>query len=148
MMRAISIVLIVAIALQTVGCSAWRPLARMNEAPEDDRQSSMRDQVLGKLKEGMAIRIRIRDGTPTQIKGQVLECIVEKIGKTTLTLTASTYFFPDNVSRRLTLNYPDIESIEYRESNRGLPVFVAGVAVGTVLGYFLFLYGLSGIQLD
>ena len=28
MMRAISIVLIVAIALQTVGCSTWRPLVR------------------------------------------------------------------------------------------------------------------------
>ena len=77
MIRAINIVLIVAIALQTVGCSTWKPLARTHEVPEDDRQSSMRDQVLGKLKEGMAIRIRIRDGTPTQIKGQVLECIVE-----------------------------------------------------------------------
>ncbi len=148
MIRAINIVLIVAIALQTVGCSTWRPLARVNEVSEDDRQSSMQELVLGNLKEGMRVRIRILEGTPAPIKGQVLECIVEKIGKTTLTLTASTYFFPDNVSRRLTLNYPDIESIEYRESNRGLTVFVAGVAVGTVLGFFLFLYGLSGIQLD
>ena len=68
MMRAISIVLIVAIALQTVGCSAWRPLARMNEAPEDARRASMRNQVLGKLKEGMAVRIRILEGASAPIE--------------------------------------------------------------------------------
>ncbi len=36
MMRAISIVLIVAIALQTVGCSTWRPLVRATRIAEDD----------------------------------------------------------------------------------------------------------------
>ena len=62
MMRAISIFLIIAIALQTVGCTTMRPLARVNEVSEDNRQSSMRDQVLGKLTEGMRVRIRIREG--------------------------------------------------------------------------------------
>ena len=38
MTRAMSIVLIVAIALQTVGCTAWRPLARMNEVGEANRE--------------------------------------------------------------------------------------------------------------
>ena len=33
MTRAMSIVLIVTIALQTVGCSTWRPLARANNVP-------------------------------------------------------------------------------------------------------------------
>ena len=41
MMRAISIVLIVAIALQTVGCSTWRPLVRANEVSEDNNPTSM-----------------------------------------------------------------------------------------------------------
>ncbi len=49
MTRAINIVLVLAIALQTVGCSSWRPLARANEVSEDNRQASMRDKVLSKL---------------------------------------------------------------------------------------------------
>ena len=68
MTRAISIVLIVAIALQTVGCSTWRPLALANNVPEDSRQSSMREQVLGKLEEGMAVRITILEGASAPIE--------------------------------------------------------------------------------
>ena len=44
-----------------------RPLARVNEVSEDNRQSSMRDQVLGKLTEGMRVRIRIREGARAPI---------------------------------------------------------------------------------
>ena len=130
MIRAVNIVLIVAIALQIVGCSTWRQLARANEVPEETRQFLMRDQVFGKLKEGMRARIKIRDGTRTPAVGQVIECVVERVGPTSLTVTASAKFvfpdnvrarfvFPDNVSRKLTLNYTDIESIEYRKSKRG-----------------------------
>ncbi len=68
MMRAISIVLIVAIALQSFGCSTWRPVVRVAKSADDDRQSSMRDQVLGKLKEGMAVRIRILEGASAPIE--------------------------------------------------------------------------------
>ena len=148
MTRAISIVLIVAIALQTVGCSTWKPLARMNEVPEDNRQASMRDQVLGKLKEGMRVRIRIREGSAVPVIGQVIECVIERVGLTSLTITASAqFFFPDNLSRRLTLRYSDIESVEYRESDNS-GIFVLGVGVGAVLGFLLFQWGLSGIELD
>lgn len=149
MTRAINIVLVAAIALQTVGCSSWRPLARMNEVPEDERQSSMRDQVLGKLKEGMRARIEIREGTRAPVVGQVIECIVEKVGPTSLTVVVSVEFvFPDHVGRRLELNYSDIESIEYRKSKRGYGVFVAGLGVGVALGVLLFSWAISGLELD
>ena len=76
MTRAISIVLILAIALQTVGCSTWRPLARVNKGAEDDKQSSMREQVIERLTEGMRIRLKIRDGAETPIKFRVFECVI------------------------------------------------------------------------
>ena len=148
MTRAISIVLIVAIALQTVGCSAWKPLARANEVSKDDKQSSMRDQVLGRLTVGMRARIEIREGAPAPVIGRVIECVIENVGPTSLTVTASAqFFFPDNLSRRLTLRYSDIESVEYRESDNS-GIFVLGVGVGAVLGFLLFQWGLSGIELD
>ncbi len=147
MIRAINIVLIVAIALQTVGCSTWKPLSRGSKVREDSKQTSMREQVLGKLREGTRARIKIREGTQAPVIGRVFVCVIEKVGPTSLTVTASARsVFPDNSSRRVTLRYSDIESVEYRESNRGLPVFVAGVAVGTLLGYYLFIRALSGLD--
>ena len=148
MMRAINIVLIVTIALQTVGCSTWRPVARANEVTEDDRQSSMRDQVLGKLKEGMAVRLRILEGTHLSIKGRVIDCIIEKIGLTSLTVTPMSFYAPGNVSRKLTLHYSDIASIEYRESNRERGAFVEGFAVGAMVIIVLIVYGFSQLTLD
>ena len=143
MIRTISIVLIVAIALQTVGCSSWRPLARANRVAEDDRQTSMRDQVLGKLTEGLAVRIRIRAGTHLLIKGEVIEGIIERVGVTSLTVTTMTFYAPGNVNRELTLHFSEIESIEYRESNRELGAFVAGFAVGPMVLWLLYLYALN-----
>lgn len=149
MTRAISIVLIVAIALQTVGCSTWRPLARAGELPEDDRQSSMRKQVLGRLTVGMRARIEIREGAPAPIIGRVFECVIERVGPTSLTVTASARFlFPDNSSRRVTLRYSDIEGVEYQESNRGFGVFAAGVVIGTLAGFYLLIRAIAGITLD
>ena len=78
MMRSIGIVLVLAIALQTMGCSRWKPLTRTDKVPDDDRQSSMRDLVLGRLKEGMRVRIRIREGSPAPVIGQDIECVIEK----------------------------------------------------------------------
>ena len=149
MIRAISFVLIVTIALQVVGCSTWRPLARADEIPANDRQASMRDQVLGKLTEGMRVRIKIREGTRAPVIGRVFVCVIEKVGPTSLTVTASARsVFPDNSSRRVTLRYSDIESVEYRESNRGFGIFVAGVAVGTLVGFYVFIRAIAGITLD
>lgn len=149
MTRAISIVLIATIGLQTVGCTTWRQVARMKQVPEANREASMRDQVFRKLKEGMRARIEIREGTRAPVVGQVIECVVEKVGPTSLIVTASSKFvFPDNVGRKLTLRYSDIVSIEYRESDRGFGVFVAGVGVGVALGLYLFIRAISGITLD
>ena len=135
-MRAISIFLIIAIALQTVGCTTMRPLARVNEVSEDNRQSSMRDQVLGKLTEGMRVRIRIREGARAPIKVQVIECIVEKIGLTSLTVTPITIFFVRTTARKeFALQYSDIVSIEYRQVLYST-VFVGGVVVGAILGFY------------
>ena len=89
MTRAMSIVLIVAIALQTVGCSTWKPLARTNVVPGDDRQATMRDQVLGKLTEGMRARIKIREGIHAPIKSEVIEGKIETIGPKSLTVILS-----------------------------------------------------------
>ncbi len=135
MMRAISIVLIVTIALQVVGCSAWRPLARMNEAPEDARQASMRNQVLGKLKEGMVVRIEILEGTYVPIKGQIIECVIEKVGLTSLTLTPFKGYARRNDGTEFTLRYTDIVSIQYRQVGDST-ILVGGVVVGAVLGFF------------
>ena len=115
MIRTINIVVIVAIALQTVGCTTWRPLARASKVTEDDRQSSMRNQVLGKLKEGMVVRIEILEGTYVPIKGQIIECVIEKVGLTSLTLTPFKGYARRNDGTEFTLRYTDIVSIEYRQ---------------------------------
>ena len=138
MTRAISIVLIVAIALQTVGCSAWRPLARAARVADVDRHSSMREQVLEKLKEGMAVMIRIREGTPAPVRGRVLECIVEKIGQTTLTLTPVADHIRGTAKREFRLHFTDIVHIQYREFHRGLTTFTVGMATGATLALVLF----------
>ena len=148
MMRASSIVLIVAIALQTVGCSTWRPLARMNVVSEYDRQSSMREQVLEKLKEGMAVRIRIREGTRTPTKGEVIECVIEEIGQARLTVTPVTSYLHSKVKRNLTLYYSDIVSIENRESDHKFVIFATGVLGGAALGCYLFFVAILGFDLE
>lgn len=136
MIRAISIVMIVAIALQTVGCSSWRPLARASGVSEDERQLTMRDQVLGKLSEGMRVRITFREGAAAPIKGEVVECVIEKIGVTSLTATPVTFYVRITERRQFTVPYTDIVSIEFSEA-RKITVFLGGVAVGTILGWFL-----------
>ena len=148
MKRAISIVLIVATALQTVGCSSWRPLARTNEVSEDNRQASMRDQILSKLTEGMRVRIRMREGTYAPPEGQVIECVIEEVGLASLAVSPRAYSVHANASRMLTLRYADIESIEYRESGGVFAVLVAGLGVGAILGLLLFTWALSGVEFD
>ncbi|MDE3001608.1 MAG: hypothetical protein OXU79_21240 [Gemmatimonadota bacterium] len=138
MMRAISIFLIVAIALQTVGCSTWKPLARAGEVTEEDRQASMRDEVQGKLREGMAVRIRIREGTSVPIKDRVLECIVEEVGITSLTLIPITDHVRGTVKREFTLHFSDIVRIEYRQFERGLTTLIVGLTAGATLALVLF----------
>ena len=147
MTRVISIFLIVAIALQTVGCSSWRPLARMNEVPEDERQTYMREQVLGKLKEGMAVRITIRDGTPAPFKRQVIECIIEEIWQESLTLVPITDQVRGTVKREFRLNYTDIESIEDRESEVALPAHEVAVVVAITV-FLVLKLSLSGMTFD
>lgn len=145
MTRAVNIVLIVAIALQTVGCSStWKPLARLDEVPVEDDQDYMRDQVLGKLNEGMTVSITIRAGTGAPIKGRVIECVVEEIGHTALTVTPVSSF---SRGIEITIRYADIVSIEHRESGRAW-AFVTGAGVGVFLGLILIGWGLSGVELD
>lgn len=143
MMRTVSIVLIVAIALQTVGCSTWRPLAQANRVPKDDKLSSMRDQVLEKIEEGMAVRIRILEGTPAPIKGQVIECIVDEIGQESLTLIPITDHVRGTVKRAFELRFTDIVHIEYREFNRRLTTFTVGAITGATLGLALLVVWLA-----
>ncbi len=140
MIRAISIVLIAAIALHTIGCTTTRPLARANEVSEENNQTSMREQALGKLKEGMRVRIRIRAGTHAPITGRAIECVVEKIGETSLTVTPVTFYLRNTEKKPFTLPYTDIVGIEYRDTN-DLAIFGGGVAVGTILA--IFVIGLS-----
>ena len=148
MTRAMSIVLIVAIALQTVGCSTWRPLARASKVHDDERQPTVREQVLGKIKEGMVVRIRIREGTRTPFKGRVLECVIEEIGQTTLTLTPITDHIRGTAKREFRLHFTDIVHIEYREFDRELTTFTMGLAAGATLGFVLLIVALSQVTLD
>lgn len=148
MIRVISIVLIAAIALQTVGCSTWRPLARANAFAEDDSQSSVRDQVLGRLKVGMAVKIRIRAGTPAPIKGQVIECIIKEIGQASLTLTPIADHIRSTVKREFTLHYADIMSIEYRKSDHEPNEYVVYLVTTAILCLIILYSGLSQAQLD
>lgn len=143
MTRTISIVLILAIALQTIGCSTWRPIAHLNDVPEDAKQTLSQGQFPGKLKEGMRATIKIRPVARAPIKGRVIECIIETVGPTSLTVIPMTFNAPSNVNRKLTLHFSDIESIEYRESEGAFPAFG-----GVILGLLLVAYGLSGITLD
>ncbi len=138
MTRTISIVLILAIALQTVGCSTWRPLAPVNEIPESDGQASMRNQVLGKLKEGMVVRITIREGATVSMKGQVIECVIEKVRLTSLSATPLMGYAIGNDETEFMLQYADIASIEIRSVRyRGSYFFLGGVAIGTILGFLI-----------
>ena len=137
MTRVISIVLIVVVALQTVGCSTWRTLGRMDDVSEENRQILMRDQVFGKLKEGMRVKIRVREDAPTPFEGQVIICVIEKVGPTSLAVNLFRSNFHGNDRRESKLRFADIVSIEYRTA-RGLPVFLTGFAVGVVFVYFAF----------
>lgn len=139
MTRVIIVVLIAALVLQTVGCSSWRPLARANAIAEDDRQTSVRNQVLGRLKEGMAVRIRIREGTDAPTEGQVIECIIKKIGQVSLTLTPIADHIRGTVKREFKLRYTDILIIEYRELNPGLTAFVVGLSLVAIVNFIVFL---------
>lgn len=143
MMRTVGIVLIAAIGLQTVGCSSWQPLARVNKVPGENGKFSMRDHVLAKLKEGVAVRIRILEGTPAPIKGQVLECIVEEVGNTSLTLIPITDHIRGTVKREFTLHFSDISHIEYRQFERGLTTLIVGLAAGATLALVLFVRAYS-----
>ena len=147
MIRAVNIVLIVAIALQIVGCSTWRPLARVNNGAEDDKQSSMREQVIARLTEGMRIRLKIRDGAETPIKFRVFECVIGRIGQTSLTVTPITFFVRSTTSGEFALQYTDIASIEYRE-DRGLSVFFSGFAFGALFCFVLITAGIAEIPFD
>ena len=144
MTRAISIVLIATIVLQSVGCSSWRPLTRANEVTKDSKETSMRDQVLGKLSEGMVVRIEIREGSRAPIKRRIIECLIKEIGHTALTVTPVSSF---SRGIEITLRYADIVSIEHRESGRAWAFFI-GAGVGVLLGLILIGWGLSGIELD
>ncbi len=120
MIRVISIVLIAVIALQTVGCTAWRQVARTNEFPEAKREASMRDEFLGELKEGMAVRIGIREGTLALVQGEVIEGTIETVGHISLTVILGLDRFrssSNQAKERLTVPFSDIASIEYRRAD-------------------------------
>ena len=153
MIRAISIVLILAIALQTVGCSSWRPLTSANKVAENKRHQLIRDEAFGKLMEGMRVKMRIREGTGVLIDRQVFKCVIKGVGLTSLTVMPVTPLTPFMSSvrirarKRITLKYSDIVSIEYdSDRGRGLTVFLVGVGVGTILGFlgFAFHFARSG----
>ena len=147
MTRAISIMLTVAIALQTIGCSTWRPIAQINDVPEDAKQTLIQGQFPGKLKEGMRATIKFRPVTLAPIKGRSIECIIETAGPTKLTIIPMTFNAPSNAGRKLTFLYSDIESIEYRESEGSFPAF-GGVLAGVILTALLLIKASSEITLD
>lgn len=136
MIRGISIVMIAVIAMQTVGCSSWRPLTRANEVPEHSKQALMRDQVLGKLTEGMVVRIEIRESSRTPIRGQVIEGLINRVGLKTLTVTHFKGFAVGEYGPEYTLSYADIVSIEYRQVRDLTVLFLVGAVVGTLAGFF------------
>ena len=101
--------------------------------------------MLGKLQEGMRVRIRIREGTPAPIKDEFIECIIEKIGETSLTVTPISFYVRKTDGKSFTLPYADIVGIEYRAAN-DLDAFVGGVAAGAMLIIVLTLYGFSQLN--
>lgn len=136
MRRAISLLVIVAIALQTVGCSTWRPAGSLNEESGDRNRTFMRDQALGKLKEGMRANIRIREGARVPIDGRVIKCVVKRVTLTSLTVILVPSDARNRARRELTLSYADIVSIEYHSARiKEWPAFVLGASFGTILGF-------------
>ena len=140
MIRAVSIVLVVAVALHTVGCGTWRHVARGIEVSDGYRRSSLQDRILGKLKEGMRVRIRIRDGANAPVKGQVFECVIDEVGATSLKVTQVKSPSHGRDGKEYTIHYGDITSIEeYRGYSRKPFVFVAGLTTGVILTFFIIL---------
>ncbi len=144
MIRAISVVLIAAVALQTVGCSTWQPLARVNEDPDENGKSSMRGQFPWNFNEGMRVRIRVRPDTPAPIRGRVIEGIIKKVGPSSVTVIPKTFYGIINTSWDVTLHYSSIVSIEFRATSGVSKGFMAGLAAGTILSYYLLRLALLG----
>ena len=144
MTRVISIVLIAAIAFQTVGCSTWQ-LVRVNEGSDESGESSMREQPPWNLKEGMHVRIRIRPGTRVPIRGRIIEGIIEKVGPTSVTVIPTTISGPNTWAGNVTLHHSAIVSIEFRESSGGSEGIWAGLAAGMILSYYLLRLAYLGI---
>lgn len=145
MIRSVSIVLIVAVALHTVGCSTWRHVARGIKVSDDYRQSSLQDRILDKLKEGMRVRIRIRDGANAPVNGQVFVCVIDEVNATSLKVTPFKSPSQGRDERVYTIHYADITSIEeYRGYGRKSLVFVAGLTTGVILTFYCLVLAFRG----
>lgn len=90
---------------------------------------------MGKLKEGMVVRIRIREGTSAPVQGQVIECVVERVSLTSLTVSPFRGYALRSDGTEFSLRYTDIASIEYRQVGESAAL-VGGVIVGAILGFF------------
>ena len=145
MTRVISIALIAAIAFQTVGCSTWQPLVRVNEGADESGKSWMREQLPWDLKEGMQVRIRVRPGTRVPIRGRVIEGIIRKVGPTTVTVIPTTIYGPIASIGDVTLDYSAIVSIEFSESYGGSEGIWVGIVAGMILTHFLLRTAYMGI---
>ena len=94
----------------------------------------------------MRVRIRIRAGVQTPIKGQVFECIVEEIGQESLTVIPITDHIRGTAKREFRLQFTDIEQIAKpdREPNE----YVVYLVTTSVLCLIILYVGFSQIQLD
>ena len=79
----------------------------------------------------------MREGTRMQIKDEVAECVIERIGQNSLTVTPFTFFARGSDGRELTLRYADIVNIELRGTARKSLVFAGGFSTGVILGFLV-----------
>lgn len=139
MTRVITIVLIVAIALQTVGCA---PTIRMRKFSLDSSQDQIRKDAQQILKKGMQATIFLRRNARVPFSGRILECVIERAGTESLIVTVKPKYLAIGSARRYAFTYSDIMTIRYHEPDdqRNLRTLLV---VATVVGVVLFIVGIK-----
>lgn len=145
MIRSVSIVLVVAIALQTIGCA---PVIQMREFSQDNTQNQIREDAQRILKKGMQTTIFLRKELGERFGVRILECVIVKAGPETLTVTVKPKYLAIGSARKCTFRYSDLMAIRYHEldDQRNLRTLLA---VATVAGVVLIVAGIgNSIYLD
>ena len=146
MRRGINCLLITAILVQTTGCAFRRQMIRPELDAVNGAGNQIQEEALQRLAAGMHARIILREDVPTPHKGRFIECTIESVELTSLTVIVKPDYFSGTAKERITLRYSDMSSIRFRVVEPW-GVFYVVVATGTVT-ILLIMYAFSKFTWD